>query len=238
MDNPIWGKIRIPIEMGIPKTISVACPARAPYNIVHISISWDEGCNIRVPAHEDRRLKGVDTTGWSRRADTSIRIILPAGTDPQQIEDWISIIGWRLGAGYMYRWSHAPGNPRKHCYGLSRYTSMGEDSEYGDRSPDLADRAERDGNFSWEINCAWKKSEGASKIFWESWLKCDPTLNNDGGRKKEFPGWDGNHPWEKAEEKNTGFESHFYFCKTFRGHGKNKHEHRERGAVYTKDVWK
>jgi len=156
-------------------------------------------------------MQGVKVSGWSRAADSYI--FLPGHVAPEELQQWISEIGWRIGAGYMYRWFFSPGDAHKHLWGMMRYSIAGMDTALGDTAPDLAEEAERYGVWSWEINCAWRKGEAHSKIFFPKWREADPTLLEDGTSEGAFPVWDGDHPWLRATEPNTGCESQYYFCK-------------------------
>jgi hypothetical protein len=136
----------------------------------------------------------------------------------------------------MYRWHHSPGRPLKHLWGMERYTIGGMDISHGDSNPDLAEMTVKYGCLSWEINASYLKMHGHTAYLWPEWYRCDPSLADDGSRTTPFPGWDGEHPWLRASEPNTAYESRYFFCPTYRGNGKNKRLHKERGAGYVKNL--
>lgn len=205
-DNPVSDIIRNAIYPV--KTIRVSMPD-SPLSLGCMAwVSYDAGMSIRDPRMESA---GVKTTGWAKAADTYI--YLPDHIRPEQLQEWLSEIGWIIGAGYMYRWHHAPGQPYNHLWGLKRYSIAGMDTAYGDANPDLAEMADKYGCWSWEINCAYRKGEGHTAMLLPKWREHDPTLTAAGSRLGVFPGWAGEHPWLRATDPNTGYESQYYFCK-------------------------
>ena len=160
--------------------------------------------------HTDERLPGVTIQGGGSPADT-YRAVLEMPS-PQMVQDWISELGWRVGAGYLYRWHFAPGRPMRHLWGLDRYIVGDEESALGDSDPSLADLCKQYGCWQWEINCAWRRGEARGWQL-ERWRKHDPTLLEDGSRAGAWPGWDGEHPWLRATELGTAYESHYYYVR-------------------------
>lgn len=208
-----------PISEYIPITeepiacIRISTPNAPIIRSLHIQIVWGTGERVRVPSQEHRS-PGVDVTGWSRRADTEIRVpYLPADTSIEDIERWVSEVGWVLGAGYMYRWFHGPSKTRPdHAFGGARWTSLGEENAIGDEDTDLAEDAVESGYWEWEINATYRKAESYTSVLMDSWRRHDPTLAEDGSRLGPFPGWDGGHPYLTTGERNTGYESHYFFA--------------------------
>ena len=190
------------------KTVMVSMPDTPISLGCMLWLNYDAGMAIRDPRMD---VNGVKVTGWSKSADTYIYI--PDYVKPEQLQDWLSAIGWGIGAGYMYRWHHSPGRPMNHLWGLTRYTIAGMDTAHGDANSDLAEMTGKYGCWSWEINCAWRKAEGHSAIYFAKWREHDPTLTDNGTRLGKFPGWNGAHPWLKATAPDTGYESRYYFCK-------------------------
>lgn len=239
--NPIAKKLNLLCPV---KAIFVSTPDKSNSELM-IQIKWDAGMDMRIPelgipdissadAIIEQR-KVVTVSGWSRMADTYTLLTAP-WEHPAEIEQWVSEIGWRLGAGYMYRWHSAPGDRYDHLWGNIRYTVLGDDMYRGDASEELALLTEEYGCWQWEINASHRKMYGHSAIFWPEWYNCDPSLDEDGGRSVPFPGWDGHHPWLRATEPHTGYESHYFFCPTYRGKGKNKKLRKENGACYVKNL--
>ena len=241
-DNPIAKKLNL---LSPVKRISISTPDK-PGSALMIQIVWDAGLDMRmseldVPDISSadaiiEQRKAVTVSGWGRLADTYILLEGISWDDPAIIERYVSEIGWRLGAGYMYRWQHSPGEPHKHLWGLIRYAVMGDDLYNGDASEELSLLSEEYGCWTWEINASYRKMHGHTAMFWPEWYGCDPSLDQDGGRSASFPGWDGCHPWLRATKSLTGYESHYYFCPTYRGKGQNKRLHKENGACYVKNL--
>lgn len=241
-DNPIADKI--PLIYPI-KRINISTPCN-PHSGLMLQIVYDAGMDMRLPELDIpdnsspnaiiEQRKAVTVSGWSRMSDTYILLPSVFWTSPADIEAYISEIGWQLGAGYMYRWHHSPGDPHKHLWGLIRYSCAAGDMSSGDDSEELAELAEEHGCWSWEINASYRKADGCSALHWPEWYRCDPSLSEDGSRTAPFPGWDGHHPFLQATEPHTGYESHYFFCPTYRGKGKNKHMHKERGACYVENL--
>lgn len=239
--NPISTRLFLPLPV---KRISISTPDKADSDIM-IQITWDAGMDMRIPELEVpdisspdaiiERRKAVTVSGWSRMADTYV-LIDAKWNDPSQIEQWVSEIGWCLGAGYMYRWHNAPGSAHKHLWGLVKYSVAGDDLQIGDSSEELSELTEKYGCWSWEINSAYRKADGHSKIFWSEWYRADISLDPDGSRSTPFPGWDGHHSFLRATEPQTGYESHYFFCPTWSGKGKSKRMKKERGACYIKNL--
>ena len=205
-NNPIADKIRDAI-LSI-KRITISMPDTSTPQGAMMEIMYDAGMSIRDPRMDQQ---GVKVTGWSRAATTYI--YLPIYATPEQIQEWISALGWAIGSGYMYRWHFAPGRPLKHLWGMERYSINGMDTALGDSAPDFAEMTVEHGCWSWEINCAWRKAEGHTALLFTKWKEHDPTLTDDGTRSGDFPGWAGEHPWLRATEPNAGYESRYYFCK-------------------------
>ncbi len=149
----------------------------------------------------------VDTTIYSKVADTYH--ILDESHTHQEWEEIMSRAGWELGAGYMYRWHHAPGRSHDHLWGLEHYDfGDGDISATGDTAPELADLARQYGVWQWEINCSWG---GMPQEQLTRWRAEDPTRGEDGTRSTPFPGWSATHPWLRAVQPGTGYESHYYY---------------------------
>ncbi len=240
--NPISTKLNLHMPV---KTITISSPD-VPGSDIMLWISWDAGMHMRVPELEVpdissadaiiEQRKAVTVTGWSRMAASYILVTDVCWEDPAEIEQWVSEIGWALGAGYMYRWYDVPGSRHDHLWGNVRYTVMGDDLSRGDASDWLADLAEKHGCWQWEINAAYHKQNGQSALFWPEWYRCDVSLDEDGGRSSQFPGWDGHHPWLRAIADVPGYESHYYYCPTYRGRGQNKRMKKENWACYPKGM--
>lgn len=237
----------IPLGNGVIKTIAISIPDMPMMTSAHLRINWDMGMDVRVPEMDvsdtsspDAIIEGrnaVVCTGWSKRADTNIAVTLAAETTPQDIEQWMSEIGWAIGAGYMYRWYHGPSDVAPEWdFGGGVYTCAGMDSAVGDEQPQLAQVAKDNGYWSWEVNAAYHKSQGQSKMYWEEWYRTDISLIENGSRLEPFPGWDGSHPWLWSKSANTGYESHYFYAPTFSGSGKNKRISLKKYAVYVKGM--
>lgn len=222
-DTPITQYI--PIEWGIIKTIRLAV-ADQPGSDIIMSIIWDEMSPVRLPEMEQQGI--MSANGISRRSDTVIRCPID-WILPSDIEGWLSQIGWRIGAGYMYRWHKSPidasdtvaKDSLSHIIGVSSYVINGVDTIIGDRDTEdvLADMIQY-GHWEWEINCSYRKYEGSTALFWPSWKAHDNTLQDDGSRRDDFPGWHGNHPYLRAVEPRSAYESRYFYSKPKRF---NKH---------------
>ncbi len=212
-DNPIVAKI--PMILPI-KTISISTPAK-PLSGIMLWIKYDAGMDMADPDVDKKFENKIKTTGWSRMSDTYIRLDCD-WYRPEDIERWVSEIGWALGGGYMYRWHSSPGRPKKHLWGTLQYEVMGSSMAEGDTAPELAELCEQLGCWQWEINCAYKKDKGHSKMYFDRWRKADPTLETDGSRSTTFPGWESYHPFLEATKTGTGYESRYYFCKPKKYH--------------------
>lgn len=149
----------------------------------------------------------ITETGFSRPADTYHYI-----ADIYTADEWQKIMseaGWILGGGYMYRWHSAPGRESLHLWGLEIYDfGDGDVSATGDSSYALAELCKKFGNWEWEINSAWRRQDKLIK-----WRTEDPQRGEDGLRFTPFPGWAGEHPWARAKEEGTGYESHYCYVK-------------------------
>lgn len=187
------------------KTITVATPSTPTPVEGMVWITYD------MMTSQIKQKKEGTLSSMSRIPDTYHHLL--SCPTPQELQEWISEVGWALGAGYMYRWHHAPGRKSLHLWGLERYSVMGDDSAEGDTSPELAELCEKFGVWSWEINCAYGKQNGFTLDLMASWLKNDPSLQPDGSRLGNFPGWNGDHPWLQAVEPGTGYESRYQFAK-------------------------
>jgi len=207
MENPIYNIVKNTIWPI--KTISVATPATEVPMLGVLRISWD------MMTNEETKLGLFGETSLSDISRLPDKMYALPAARPEEIEAWLSEVGWSIGAGYMYRWNKAPGRPYDHLWG-NLYT-IG-DSPMVEESPDidseeLAEATILNGVWEWEINCAWKKAQGSSAEMFESWRKNDPSLEPDGRRSIPFPGWSDSHPWKKAENIGEGYESRYYFCK-------------------------
>lgn len=221
MDNPL--RQHIPLYYPL-KRIVFATPDMAGAAIM-LRITWDAGIDMRIPEMEGAG-GGGEVSGWARMADMYIRADIPWAT-PDTLERYISEIGWALGAGYMYRWHKAPGMHREHLWGLIRYSTPAGELAMGDSSEELSALAAQHGCWEWEINAAYRKANGHTAMYWPAWRAADPSLDDDGGRSKPFPGWDGYHPWLRATQPYTAFISRYYYCHT---------SCREQGACYRKNL--
>lgn len=222
-DNQISRKIP---DLGVIKKLSLSVADELHSDIV-VEITWD--CILDM-AYPDIDKPDVKTTGFSRQTPTAIRCKV-WWKEPEEIECWVSEIGWALGAGYMYRWHKPPVPPDdetgidtvRHFFGIPLYKIMGEDDVIGDTdNSDLVAVAAEKGYWQWEINCAYRKSDGSSKMFWRKWKEADPSLAEDGSRPTAFPGWEGRHPFLRATEPRTGYESRYFYC--LPKNGKNKRD--------------
>lgn len=207
LDNPVAAAIPLYVPI---KTISVATP-NLPGSDLIVWIKYDAGLDMRHTEIEEKN-KDVKVTGWSRLSDDYIRISCD-WSEPSEIEKWVSEVGWRLGAGYMYRWNKAPGRTNGHLWGSAIYEVNGDALARGDKAYDLAELCETYGCWEWEINCAYQKDKGHSSMFFDRWKEADPTLQPDGSRSGNFPGWQNYHPYLAAEQIDTGYESRYYYSK-------------------------
>ena len=123
----------------------------------------------------------------------------------------------------------------KHLWGLAIQRN-GQRFIIGGQQPLACGVVRAHGCWEWEINASYNKKHAHTALFWPEWYKCDPSLDEDGSRSAPFPGWEGNHPWLRASQPQTAYESHYYYCPTYRGKGKNKRLHRESGVCYVRDL--
>lgn len=195
--NPLADLLRA--EMGIIKTVGLAV-LRRPHTPIAVRITWDEFVAIRDPEMERRIGKQVQVTGRLRRTDTARRLDAPWEC-PADIEEWCEETAWRLGAGYLRRlmWAplpsdglgpYAPGTGLTHKFGCAVYEIGADGADtIGQDCSELIGEAAAKGFWSWSFNCAFRKSEGRSSLFWPSWKRHDGTLEDDGSRAGMFPGW-------------------------------------------------
>lgn len=196
------GSLLVPI-----KSISFATPA-SPGSDVMACITYNAGTEWAEP-REDKDFPGVKVSGWSRMPDDYIKIAIDWDT-PQEIEQMVSEIGWRLGAGYMYRWIKGPGE-HAHCFG-NQYTINGEALAKGDHSDLMKTIAKECGVYEWEINSSYLMSSGCNP-YWAKWQAEDPRRDSEGMRPSDFPGWDSGHPWHDIPGPHEGYESRFFYVK-------------------------
>lgn len=188
------------------KTVSVATPSTPEPVTGMVWITYDV-----ITSQTVKTVEKIEATGFSRIADTYHHLL--SCPTPQELQDWVSELGWTLGAGYMYRWHHAPGRRSEHLWGLERYIIGNDAIQEGDSSQELAELCRQYGVWSWEINCSYNKQNGSSAGMMNSWRKHDQSLLENGSRQGAFPGWDGEHPWLQASETGTGYESQYYFVR-------------------------
>lgn len=203
-DNPLSEMIKT-IVWPI-KTVTVATPSTPKPVTGMVWICYDA-----MTAQTVQIAGEIEATGMSRIADTYHHLL--SCPSPEELQGWVSELGWVLGSGYMYRWHHAPGRRMEHLWGLERYAVAGEAMQEGDNSKELAALCAQYGVWSWEINCAYGKRNGMSAMMMDSWIHHDPSLQEDGSRAGYFPGWDGAHPWLQAQETGSGYESQYYYAR-------------------------
>jgi len=183
----------------IPKTISLSVPdTDNTFAMLRIHYAG------MVPSQMNVLENTAKLSILSRPADT-YRLI----KEYHSMQEWqqmISEAGWYFGAGYMYRWRHAP-HSLPHLFGLEVYEFIGGDTTaVGDADTDLNDLATKHGCWEWEVNSAWLRLDKLPE-----WADEDPVRGKDGCRNIPFPGWAGEHPILRDVE--MGYESHYYFYK-------------------------
>ncbi len=199
MSNIIVDTIKMVARIAPPKTIKLSMPDTEGVGSM-LWITYDMMYETKPTG-----LALADTTVYSRPADT-YHYISEYHT-PEFWQDIISVAGWILGAGYMYRWQFAPGREHNHLWGLDRYDlGDGDVTATGDSNYGLAELCRQYGTWQWEINSAWRREEKLIK-----WRTEDPRRGEDGCRTTPFPWWSSNHPLLRATVEGTGYESHYYY---------------------------
>ena len=201
MSNIIVDTVRQVARLAPPKTIKLSIPDTDNVGAM-LWITYDLMTETKPTG-----FAMADTTMYSRPADTYHYINeLHA---PEFWQDILSVAGWTLGGGYMYRWHFAPGREHNHLWGLERYDlGDGDVTATGDENYGLAELCRQFGVWQWEINSAWQRGNKIIK-----WRAEDPRRDADGLRVSAFPGWAGDHPFRRATGDGTGYESRYYYVR-------------------------
>lgn len=193
-DNPLSYSL-INDDWGIINTIRISVPDFLPSDCI-MKISYLEMGKIAdtISMNEQR----VKFTGSAVKSNMVIRI-KNNYINPSAIQKNITQIAYTLGAGYLCRWHFKHdankeidgGATMKSDFGCKTYKFIGGDAEIGDNNnEDLVELAYKHGHWVWEFNVALN-GQGVNPYF-NKWLKDDLSLNEHGGRKGDFPGWQKN----------------------------------------------
>lgn len=156
---------------------------------------------------------------WSLLPD-SMHVLAPRNKEEMEAE--LSVAGWYLGAGYLFRWYHRTDDYSHHFrnrYSIAvatgensfRHEDFTDDTDAREIYHQMISRAEDYGVWEWEFNVAYRRNIAKPWQF-ESWRKHDPSIDDEGKRAEPFPGWDGSFEFQTTEDPHNSFCSEYYYA--------------------------